>query len=211
MSSLRRSAATGTGVDLENPADALPREEALAAILAALVEAPRTHVVLIDGPSGSGKSTLADDILAAWPGRDVPELVRLDDIYPGWDGLHAASRHLTERVLRPRVEGRPAAWQRWDWNTDAPAEWNPVDPARPLIVEGCGALARANVPLSDLRVWLEAEDSVRKRRAIARDGAVFSRHWAQWQAQWEAYNARETPGSWADIRIFSTDGDGAED
>ncbi len=225
------AAATATGMDKRAGAVVTSRAAALDAILAALAEAPRMPVVLIDGPSGSGKSTLADDIRAAWPGQArrgqagpgqarrgqvrqgqaLPQLVRLDDIYPGWDGLEAASRHLTERVLRPRAEGRPAAWQRWDWLADAPAEWHSVDPTRPLIVEGCGTLSRANLPLSDVRVWLQAEDGVRKRRAIARDGATFSEHWSQWQAQWEAFCVRETPTHWADIVIFSGDDDGGED
>lgn len=176
-----------------------------APILAALRDAGPTPVVLIDGPSGAGKSTLADSLVAAWPDGPAPVLVRLDDIYPGWDGLDAAAAHLTEHVLRPRSEGRPAAWRRWDWVENAAAEWHPVDPALPLVVEGCGALAAANVTLSDVRVWLDAEDAVRKRRAIARDGAVFSEHWSQWQGEWEAYRARESPDRWADIRLVSPD------
>lgn len=184
--------------------------ELIAPILRALADATanpvdRGPVVLIDGPSGSGKSTLADELVAAWPTSARPVLVRLDDIYPGWDGLDAAARHLTESVLQPRAAGRPAAWQRWDWTSSAPAEWHPVDPTRPLIVEGCGTLARLNLPLSDVRVWLEADDSVRKRRALARDGATFGDHWSQWQAEWETYCARERPKRWADIRLFSTD------
>ncbi|HYI31876.1 MAG TPA: ATP-binding protein [Glaciibacter sp.] len=168
-------------------------------------------VVLIDGPSGSGKSTLADELVAAWPGESVPVLVRLDDIYPGWNGLDAAVAHVTESVLLPRAAGRPAAWQRWDWAAGRAAEWHPVDPSRPLIVEGCGTLARANVLISDVRVWLEADNAVRKRRALARDGATFGDHWGQWQDEWEAYCSRETPERWAGIRLFSPDDDPSRD
>ncbi len=188
-----------SSVELTNPL--------LTPILRAVAEARTNPVVLIDGPSGSGKSTLADDLVGAWPGESVPALVRLDDIYPGWNGLDAAAAHLTESVLLPRAAGRPAAWQRWDWAADAPAEWHPVKPSRPLIVEGCGTLARANVLVSDVRVWLEADDTVRKRRALARDGATFGEHWGQWQDEWEAYCVRETPERWADIHLFSTDDD----
>ncbi|WP_022886418.1 ATP-binding protein [Glaciibacter superstes] len=170
----------------------------------AVAEVGPNPVVLIDGPSGAGKSTLADALVHAWPTGHRPTLVRLDDIYPGWDGLDAASKHLTEHVLRPRRAGEPAAWQRYDWVKGQPAEWHSVDAACPLVVEGCGTLALANTGLSDIRVWLAANDRERKRRAIDRDGVAFADHWDQWQHEWETYCARETPEQWASIRLTST-------
>jgi len=173
-------------------------------VLRALADAGPAAVVLIDGPSGAGKSTLADLLVAQWPGESPPTLVRLDDIYPGWDGLDAAVEHLRSQVLVPRHAGRPAAWRRFDWARGEPAEWNPVDGDRPLIVEGCGTLAGAHAPLSDIRIWLAADDLVRKQRALARDGDTFRAHWDQWQAEWEAYRLRETPERWATIRLSAT-------
>jgi hypothetical protein len=161
-------------------------------------------VVLIDGPSGAGKSTLADAVVAAWPGDRVPTLVRLDDIYPGWGGLDTAVLHLGAALLRPRHDGEPAGWRRHDWVTGRPAEWHTVDPARPLIVEGCGALAAAHAGWSDVRVWLDADDGIRKQRALDRDGAVFESHWDQWQRDWERYRARERPDDWATVRLSAT-------
>ncbi|RJT84825.1 hypothetical protein D6T64_20970 [Cryobacterium melibiosiphilum] len=162
-------------------------------------------VVLIDGPSGAGKSTLADVLVAQWPGvagtTARPTLVRLDDIYPGWAGLDAAIEQLTERVLIPRSLGRPAAWQRFDWERGEPAEWHPVEPGHPLIVEGCGALAAAHARLSDVRVWMRADDALRKRRALDRDGDAFRSHWDQWQTDWEAYRVRENPEGSATITL----------
>lgn len=165
-------------------------------------------MVLIDGPSGAGKSTLADALVTAWPGPIDPVLVRLDDIYPGWGGLDAAIEHIGGRVLAPRRAGRPAAWQRHDWVTGLPAEWRSVDPARPLIVEGCGALAGAHAGLSDVRVWLDADDGIRKERALTRDGGGFEAHWDQWQRDWERYRARERPEQWATVRLTATPGGG---
>ena len=112
-------------------------------------------VVLIDGPSGAGKSTLADRILDAWPSAawpatrpaTRPTLIRLDDIYPGWNGLAAASAHLTEHVLRPHRAGLPGAWRRYDWGTGAPAEWQGFlvreEPARWATLELDGTPASA--------------------------------------------------------------------
>jgi hypothetical protein len=163
-------------------------------------------VLLIDGPSGAGKSTLADAVRDAWPGAVAPTLVRLDDIYPGWGGLDAAIDHIRTHLLEPRHAGNPAAWQRHDWAADAPAGWTIVDPARPLIVEGCGALARAHSELSDVRVWLDADDGIRKQRALNRDGGAFEAHWDQWQRDWERYRARERPELWATLRLTATPG-----
>jgi uridine kinase len=161
-------------------------------------------VLLLDGPSGAGKSTLADAVRDAWPGPVSPILVRLDDIYPGWGGLDAAVRHIGDHLLAPRHAGKPAAWQRHDWVRNAPAEWNTVDPARPLIVEGCGALARAHTALSDVRVWLDADDGIRKQRALTRDGGAFEEHWDQWQRDWERYRLRERPDREATLRLQAT-------
>ncbi|WP_241986575.1 ATP-binding protein [Cryobacterium fucosi] len=176
----------------------------LGPVLAALAGAGSAPVVLIDGPSGAGKSTLADRLVADWPGEPKPVLVRLDDIYPGWQGLAAGIDHLTRHVLAPRAGGLPAAWQRYDWANTRAAEWHPVDPARPLIVEGCGALAAAHRPFSEIRIWLAADDGIRKRRALARDGDVFRSHWDEWQDEWEAYLGRDDPERAATIRLSGT-------
>ena len=186
----------GGGLTAPDPAEA-PAQ----AVLRQLDSAGPAPVVLIDGPSGAGKSTHADELVARWRGPRRPSLVRLDDIYPGWQGLDAAIDQVTHSLLAPRYAGLPAAWRRYDWDRGEPAEWHQVDPSRPLIVEGCGALARAHAGLSDIRVWLAADDAIRKARALARDGEVFRSHWDEWQAEWEAYRAREHPERWATLKL----------
>lgn len=170
-------------------------------VLRAVAAAPPCPVVLIDGPSGAGKSTLADALQRTWPGALTPTLVRLDDIYPGWHGLDAAIAHLRTRLLEPRSRGLPAAWQRFDWARGQPAEWTSVAPDRALIVEGCGALCAGTESLGDVRVWLGADDVLRKNRALARDGELFRAHWGQWQSDWAAYCQREAPERRATIRL----------
>ena len=49
----------------------------------------RAAVLLIDGRSGSGKTELARAVVAGVP---EAQLVRLDDLYPGWGGLEEGSR-----------------------------------------------------------------------------------------------------------------------
>ncbi|MFC0678440.1 hypothetical protein ACFFGH_11385 [Lysobacter korlensis] len=149
--------------------------------------------LLIDGRSGSGKTELAGLLGERWPQAQV---VHLDDVYPGWDGLDAGSRHVHEWVLgeRPR-------WRRWDWAAETTAEWHMLDPARPILVEGCGALSRASRALADLGVWVELDDEHRKVRALARDGVAYEPHWDRWAAQEEAILAREDPRSLADVIV----------
>ena len=149
-------------------------------------------VVLIDGRSGAGKSTLARG-LAPLLGA---QLVSLDDIYPGWDGLEAGSAAVAETVLRNRDPG----WRRWDWASGEPAEWHPVDPAAPIVIEGCGALSRANRSLATFGIWVEVPAAERRRRALERE-PDFAPHWSHWAAQERAHAARENPRALADVVI----------
>ncbi len=156
-------------------------------------------IVLLDGRSGSGKTTLARALVEAWDGPVT--LIRLDDIYPGWDGLEAASEHIREHVLKPLAAGGEPRWQRWDWASDAPAEWHGLDPSRPLLIEGCGALRRSNRALASFALWVELDPQTRKRRALSRDGDAYRPHWDRWAAQEQAFIEREHPETLADLVI----------
>jgi uridine kinase len=148
-------------------------------------------ILLIDGRSGSGKTELAAE-LATGLGA---QLVRLDDIYPGWDGLEAASESVHTNILLAN------RWQRWDWAADAPAEWHELDPGRALIVEGSGALSHANRALATLGVWVELDELTRKARALARDGAMYAPHWDAWASQERRFFDRERPDLLADLIV----------
>lgn len=154
----------------------------------------RRSVVLVDGRSGTGKTTLGGT-LAIELGA---QLVHLDDVYPGWDGLLAASTAVVEDVL-----GTPSGYRQWDWERSEPAAWVSLDPDEPLVVEGCGALSRASASLATLRIWMSADDAERKRRAIDRDGAVFAEQWDRWAAQEDAFIAEQDPASLADVVLRS--------
>ncbi|MEP6482034.1 MAG: ATP-binding protein [Rhodoglobus sp.] len=147
--------------------------------------------ILIDGRSGSGKTELARALVDAWP---TAQLVRLDDLYPGWGGLAEGSASVP-RLLRNH------RWQSWDWGVGAPGAWRSFDPGRPVVVEGVGALSRASRPLADVALWVELDDATRKRRALARDGNSYATHWADWAAQEIEFIAREHPRDLADAVI----------
>jgi len=148
--------------------------------------------ILIDGRSGSGKTELASALLAEWP---EAQLVRLDDLYPGWDGLDAASSMVHTTLLHD------FRWQRWDWATNQAAEWHTLDPRRPIVIEGCGALTTASRALATLALWVELDTPTRKRRALARDGEVYTQEWDRWAAQEERFLARENPRALADAIV----------
>lgn len=144
--------------------------------------------ILVDGGSGSGKTTFARALVERWSqlcGESV-QLVSLDDFYPGWHGLEAASGMVVTDVLRPNAPG----YRRWDWDRDEPAAWVPLDASRPMVIEGCGALTRASARLAGLSFWLELPEAVRRERALARDGAGYGPWWETWAAQ-EARHWRE--------------------
>lgn len=154
--------------------------------------------VLLDGRSGAGKTTFAAALRAAW---GVGTVVHLDDVYPGWDGLRAASEHVERELLVPRRAGRPGRWRRWDWTAAASAEWHLVAPDEPLLVEGCGALTVENRALADYGIWLDCAESLRRHRALARDGATFAANWDRWAAQESEHIARNDPRALADVAL----------
>ncbi|KMO70437.1 MAG: hypothetical protein HZB45_27915 [Mycolicibacterium rufum] len=159
------------------------------------------RTVLIDGRSGSGKTTLAIELHRVWGSSTV---VRLDDIYPGWDGLAWAVDHIRTELLHPRSQGRPGRWRGWDWTTNAPAGWHVVEPGQRLIVEGVGALAGPNRALADLGIWVDTDDDERKRRALQRDGDTYRPHWERWAAQEVEYIATYQPRAQADWIVTET-------
>jgi uridine kinase len=147
-------------------------------------------IVLIDGRSGSGKTELATTLAGALGAQ----LLRLDDVYPGWDGLEDASCQVADILETGR-------WQRWDWASSRLAERNTLDLGRPLIIEGSGALTLASRERATFGIWVELDAPTRKTRALARDGALYEPHWDAWAAQEQQHFVRERPDLLADVVI----------
>lgn len=161
----------------------------------------RQYVIAVDGPSGAGKSRLASRLAHALGDAAV---IRLDDMYPGWDGLEPAVPRLVAWALRPAGEGRPVRWRRWDWVAGRYAEWHEV-PQRPvLVVEGVGAGARACAPYLDQLLWVEAPEPARFVAAMARDGETYRPHWRRWAAAERAHFEKEGTRARADVVVTTT-------
>jgi uridine kinase len=159
---------------------------------------------LIDGPSGSGKTTLAAEIEKHWNSAVKLQVVHMDDLYPGWDGLAAGSA-TAAAMLTERAQGKDTHWQRYDWATEAFAEWHSVDSLEPLLIEGCGTLFAGSEKLSQVRIWLDADTELRRERALSRVGENFAEHWTQWDAQFENFIAVHNPRSLATLEVLASE------
>jgi uridine kinase len=167
----------------------------------AVAQASRSVVVAIDGRSGSGKSSFADQV----SGATRAPIVRLEDLYPGWDGLEAGITILVSDVLIPIREGRPATVPQWDWYAGTWGTPIIVEPPPLLIVEGVGAGAAGARPFCDVVVWLELADEERRRRALARDGAIYEPHWDEWAEQEERLLRRDAIPDAAHLVLSTAD------
>ncbi len=169
--------------------------------------AGRTRVIAIDGPSGSGKTTLAasvaEHLTTGDAGGPAPQVVHMDDLYPGWDGLAASVPRLVHEILDPLARGRDTVYRRWDWGAGCDGEPVEVPAADWLIVEGAGCGARAAAPYLACLVWLDAPAGLRRDRALARDGDTYAPHWDRWAAQEATHFAAEATADRADISLLA--------
>ncbi len=160
------------------------------------------RVVAIDGPSGAGKSTLAQWLS---PRLGAAPVVRLDDVYPGWDGLEAGVQQVVSGVLEPISRGQTAQLRRYDWVRERAGECYDVPAAATVLLEGCGAGAGVCRPYLSLLAWVEAPERVRYERAMARDGESYRPHWSSWADQECAHFDREGTRGRADV-VLDTSG-----
>ena len=157
-----------------------------------------TRWVGIDGFGATGKTTLAAAVARALPGAVV---VHVDDLSrPGVAGWER-ERFVTQ-VLEPLRAGRPGRYQRWDWSSDAGAEWHDVAVGVPVVLEGVSSTdVRTGVPW-DVRVWVEADREVRLARALERDGPAMLARWLDdWMPSEERYAAAQRPRDRADLVV----------
>lgn len=171
-----------------------------ARVLAAAPRCGATRLVCVDGPSGSGKTVFADRLVHALGGA---ELVHMDDLYPGWDGLAAAVPRLYEWIIGPLTEGRPARYRRYDWHRGRYAEEHELGIPSVLVIEGAGSGARVVAAHAVLLVWIDAPPAERFRRAMERDGETYRPHWDRWAQQEHMHFAEEGTRERADIEMDS--------
>lgn len=150
-------------------------------------------VVFIDGRSGSGKTTLAEAVAEQLVGAGCarPQIVGMDELYPGWRGLAAGSASVAGML-------RTGRYRRYDWFAKHFTPEVTLDREAPIIVEGCGSLSAASLEAARelgqaYAVWIECPTALRRQRAIARDGETFLPHWDAWATQEERHFAAAQP------------------
>lgn len=139
------------------------------------------RVVAVDGRAGSGKTTFAGH-LAEQLGPECVT-IHMDDLYAGWQGLAEAPSYLVDHILAALSRGEAARYEPWDWHRHrrgAPVE---VAPSAWIVVEGVGSGAGIVRPYLAALAWLEADEAIRKRRGLGRDGDMFRPHWDAWAGQ----------------------------
>lgn len=189
---------SGPGIGPDPGAEAVARD---LLVRTALLRGRPPRVVLVDGRSGSGKTTIAGALVPLLAGAlGAPaELLRVEDLYPGWDGLAAGAAAVPAAL-------RTGSYRRYDWIAGGFAEECGIKRGRPLVIEGCGALSAENLAAARawaagsgtgigavLPVWIELPAEERRRRALARDGEAFRPYWDRWASQEDALAARTHP------------------
>jgi uridine kinase len=147
----------------------------------------RSRLIAVDGPGGSGKTLFAERLAA---GLDHAPVVQTDDFATGEPGDEWWPR-LRSQVIEPLVEGRPAHYQRYDWDRGTFAEWREIQPAPALIIEGVSSARRAAADVLDLAVWVHAPRATRLARGLDRDGEGARPDWERWMAEEDVHFRRD--------------------
>ncbi len=182
---------------MPSSADVAAALDAAAAAVLQSASSSRTPLILIDGRSGAGKTTIARAVAE----RLDAQLLALDSLYPGWDGLASGAETVRLGVLLPFSRGQRGHWHRWDWQAGRPAEEHVIEACRPLVVEGAGVLTPQSAELADVSVWLESPLVSRRRRALDRDGDDYAPHWNRWAAQEDEHLRVHRPDALASIVV----------
>ena len=157
-----------------------------------------TRWVGVDGKGAAGKTTLAAAVAAA---LDAAVVVHVDDFARRSVATWERDRFVAQ-VLEPLRAGRPARYERWDWDVDASLGWAEVPVGVPVVVEGVSSTdVRLGVPW-DVTLWVEAAADVRLARALARDGEAMREQWVErWMPAEDAYEAAQRPQARVDAVV----------
>ena len=174
--------------------------------------AARPLIIGIDGRSGSGKTVLSKVLAENLSTDHDVTVLRLEDLYHGWDGLAAGIEKFSQHILPALAAGEPATYHTWDWQAaDTPdggiGPEVTTQPTEVIICEGVGVGARLNRQYLDVLIWLRVPDKVRYKRAMGRDGDTYRAHWDRWAAQERAMLDQDQIYDAADLVLVANEPD----
>lgn len=162
-------------------------------------------LVGIDGFSGAGKTALSESMARH---ADVASQ-SIEEFYPGWEGLGAGVGRAGQGLLEPLARQEVRRWRAWDWERGAEgAEREHPVTARVVLLEGCGAGARALRAYQALTIWVHADAATREARLHDReDWADYAPFRARWEQQERELAEREGLPDAADlVVVWAPDG-----
>lgn len=189
-------ASSGIADTLRSVIDPSSEVDPVAAVVAALQGREGTRWIGVDSKGVTGKTSLAARIAAALPGSVI---VHIDDFarpdLRGWE-----RDRFVRQVLEPLLAGRPAHYQRWDFDRNAGAGWHTVPTGLPVVVEGVSSTdMRVGVPW-DFTIWIEVPYEIRLARALERDGPEMMERWlTDWMPSEDAYEQEQRPQDRVDL------------
>ena len=174
-------------------------------ILSLLAEKGSAIVVALDGGSGAGKSTLAAMIEKELDTALIP----LDDFFVAnipdhkWDVFTVEEKlkhvfdwkRVREQIILPLVEGRPAKWHSFDFQSGLRAdgtygmEKEPKQrkPAPVILIEGAYSASPQLEDLLDIAILIEVPIEERHARIAEREDPEFLEKWHQRWDEVEVY------------------------
>ena len=172
------------------------------------------RLVCIDGPAGSGKTTYASALAAALaPAYGAVPIVHGDEVYEGWPVVEQAGdrllafaelgRRLTTWLVTPWEQGYDAEYPRWNWHAGAWDDSVRVPAAAVVILEGVGLGQSALRSKAALTVWVDAEESLRLPRVLARDGEAIRDEMIAWQRDEQAWFTLDGTLAGADVVVVT--------
>jgi uridine kinase len=158
----------------------------------------RVRLVGIDGCGGAGKSTFAQRLAqhgGGWPVIHTDDFATHDQPMEWWP-------RMLRQVIQPLSRDEPATFRPYDWVHRRPGDDEiTVTPDDVVIIEGVGATRAAWRERLMLRIWADADSTLRLRRGLERDGADLAEFWRDWRVAEDAYVATYDPVSHADLVV----------